>query len=252
MENKKILIVDDNNLNRKVFENIVCHNFPFSSAENGQEAIDKIRQEPFDLILMDIQMPVMDGITALKTIKAEGLTNAPIIAISAYSDQTDRDYFLSAGFDDFIDKPVKPKDLLETINTHLHKHSHSYSPPPKTTETSDIIDLTVYRQLKKYNSEEDIKTVYEDFIDEAQSLLDEIKSFIDKRNYSEIDEKLHILKGNSGTLGARMLFMHASIVEQKIKASNFNDIIEDSLTLQEQLDIFKSHLKEINNRAENE
>ncbi|QDH79531.1 response regulator [Echinicola soli] len=246
MENKRILIVDDNNLNRKVFENIICHNFPFSSAENGQDAIDKIKCERFDLILMDIQMPVMDGITALKIIKSEGLTAAPVIAISAYSDQTDRDYFLSAGFDDFIDKPVKPKDLLESISNHLHKKSLNPSDHPSSNE-QDILDQKVYDQLKKYNTSEDIKTVYEDFFDEGQTLLDEIKLLIDQGNYSEIAEKLHILKGNSGTLGARILFKHSSILEQKLKDSEYNGIIEDYLTLQDQLKVFKSHLKELNN-----
>ncbi|AWW31732.1 response regulator [Echinicola strongylocentroti] len=246
MENKRILIVDDNNLNRKVFENIICHNFPFSSAENGQEAIDKIKSEIFDLILMDIQMPIMDGITALKIIKSEGLTNAPVIAISAYSDQTDRDYFLSAGFDDFIDKPVKPKDLLESISNHLHRN-HLGSGHSQQNEDQCILDQKVYSQLKKYNSDEDIKTVYQDFYEEAKTLLDEIGLLIDQKIYADIDEKLHILKGNSGTLGARILFKHASIFEQKIKTSNYNDIVEDYLTLQDQLQVFKSHLQELNN-----
>ncbi|GGZ27100.1 hypothetical protein GCM10007049_19840 [Echinicola pacifica] len=251
MENKKILIVDDNNLNRKVFENIISHTYPYVSAENGQEAIDKIKEENFDLILMDIQMPVMDGITALKIIKAENLTSAPIIAISAYSDQTDRDYFLSAGFDDFIDKPVKPKDLLESINSHLTQQ-HPPEDVHKEKECKAVLDINVYKQLRKYNSREDIQTVYEDFFDEAQSLIDEIKSMIDEHNYTEIDEKLHILKGNSGTLGAVKLFKEASFLDQKIKSSNYNDIFEDYLTLQDQLNTFKNHLIELINKSENE
>src|SRR5690554_3879651 len=101
MKNKKVLIVDDNALNRKVFENIIGYSYLFDVATNGLEAIDKIKSDDFDIILMDIQMPKLDGISAMKIIKEESLSNAPIIAISAYSSQADRDYFLSTGFDDF-------------------------------------------------------------------------------------------------------------------------------------------------------
>ncbi|MBD8487617.1 response regulator [Echinicola sp. CAU 1574] len=243
MENKKILIVDDNNLNRKVLENIICHNYEFESAENGLEAIGKIKKDIFHVILMDIQMPVMDGITALKIIKEEALTDAPIIAISAYSDQTDYEYFLSAGFDEFIAKPVKPKKLLESIQQHLSNYNNAPSSDNHQL-TSDILDESVLIQLMKYNTLDNIKTVYEDFDEEAECLIDEIKHLIDVKKYSEIGEKLHILKGNSGTLGAKQLFKHVGIFEQKIKDTNFEDIIEDYLTLQNQLNIFKSHLKD--------
>src|SRR5690606_7392965 len=102
MKNKKVLIVDDNALNRKVFENIIGYSFLFDVAVNGLEALEKIRSDHFDIILMDIQMPKLDGISALKIIRGDNLTSAPVIAISAFSNPSDRDYFLSMGFDDFM------------------------------------------------------------------------------------------------------------------------------------------------------
>ncbi|WP_186756303.1 response regulator [Echinicola salinicaeni] len=249
MENKKVLIVDDNNLNRKVFENIIAHDYLFETAENGQEAIGKIKEQYYDLILMDIQMPIMDGITALKIIKEENLTIAPIIAISAFSNQNDREYFLSAGFDEFIAKPVKPKHLLESIYYQLNSSEKPKNAIEATIEIHEILDSKVFSQLKKYNSDENIKMVYDDFIEEAQGIIDEIEKLVKQKSFADIGEKLHILKGNSGTLGAKKLFIETGKFEQKIKNAKFEDIKEDYLTLQKHFINFKNHLRQQNNKG---
>lgn len=244
MKNKKVLIVDDNALNRKVFENIIGYSYLFDVATNGLEAIDKIKSGDFDIILMDIQMPKLDGISAMKIIKEESLSQAPIIAISAYSSQADRDYFLSTGFDDFMAKPVRPKDLLESIHYHVNKSS-----PQGETQAADYntnLDGNVLEKLMKYNSMENIKMVYLDFLEEAERLLEEIKYLIENNRYSEIHEKLHILKGNSGTLGAQRFFNACVIFENKIKNFDFKGVREDKLILEKHLADFRNNLKEQN------
>ncbi len=251
MKNKRVLIVDDNDLNRKVFENIIRHNYLFDTAKNGEEAIEKLRTVRFDIILMDIQMPIMDGITALKTIKEESLTEAPIIAVSAYSEKSDRAYFLSTGFDEFIAKPIKTKELLESIHLHL-QHKRPPVPVAQRSVNHEILNLDVLRQLKKYNSPKNIRTVYADFMEEAEVLIGEIKTLIDVGKYAEIGEKLHILKGNSGTLGASRMFQYAASFETKIKESNFTDILQDYLSLQNQLTIFKDYFQDQNNLTKDE
>lgn len=243
MKNKKVLIVDDNALNRKVFENIVGHSYLFDVAVNGLEAIDKIKKEHFDIILMDIQMPKLDGISTLKIIKEDNLTSSPIIAISAYSSQSDRDCFLSTGFDEFMAKPVKPKDLLESIYHHLNKASVMDEKQTVEASCSDF-DESMVTKLMKYNSMENIKTVYLDFLEEAEGLIEEIKCYIENKKFSEIGEKLHILKGNSGTLGARQLYIFSATFENKIKNSDFDSILEDYLMLQKHLNSFRIKLKE--------
>ncbi|MFC4871388.1 response regulator [Negadavirga shengliensis] len=238
MKNKKVLIVDDNALNRKVFENIIGHNYFFDTAADGIEAIEKLREEKYDVILMDIQMPRLDGISTLKIIREEEITNIPIIAISAYSDQGDREYFLSTGFDDFIAKPVKPKDLLETIYYHLHKTGKKKDLAPTGDKNGDF-DETIVLQLLKYHTIENIKSVYNDFWEEAEILVKEIKMLIDLKNFREIGEKLHILKGNSGSLGLTGLYNMVAEFEMNIKNANFNNINEDLDKLEKSLDNFK-------------
>jgi CheY-like chemotaxis protein len=170
MKNKKVLIVDDNALNRKVFENIIGHSYFFDVAVNGLEAIEKIKCEHFDVILMDIQMPKLDGISTLKIIKEDNLTTSPIIAISAYSSQSDRDCFLATGFDEFMAKPVKPKDLLESVYHHLNKPTIQDEAKETQTTYSDF-DESMIEKLRKYNSMDNIKTVYLDFLEEAEGLI---------------------------------------------------------------------------------
>ncbi len=246
MKNKKVLIVDDNALNRKVFENIIGHNFHYDIARDGLEAIDKIRQGGFDLVLMDIQMPKLDGISALKIIKEDNLTDIPIIAISAYSNQTDREYFLSTGFDDFIAKPVKPKELLETLQQHLNPDTPIVEGTENTGDTDEFLDHGVITQLLKYHTLENIKEVYFDFLEETENLVDEIKNLVILKKYSEIGEKLHIIKGNSGTLGIKLLFNVSSKFESEIKNSDFERVEDNFALLENTLSEFKERVSNKN------
>ena len=88
MKSKKVLIVDDNDLNRKLFENLMGSLVTISTAKNGIEAVELAKKVDFDLILMDIQMPQMDGITAMKKIKQDGPCH--IWAVTAYAEESDR------------------------------------------------------------------------------------------------------------------------------------------------------------------
>lgn len=241
-KNKKVLIVDDNALNRKVFEHIIGQIYEYDSAENGIEAIEKVKNKNFDLILMDIQMPVLDGISALKIIKADQLTNSPVIAISAYASNDDRDYFLSTGFDDFIAKPITPRQLLETIENNILKNGLS-SGEVKDYEEDLILDEAVIIQLLKYNTLKNIKTVYHDFLEESHRLLGEINQLIIEGNYPEIGEKIHIMKGNSGTLGAMRIFNFTKAFEKNIKTTNFDNIFKEYLILEGLITSFHEHLQ---------
>lgn len=239
MKNKKVLIVDDNALNRKVFENVIGHNYFFDSASDGLEAIEMLKKNTYDIVLMDIQMPKLDGISCLKIIKEEEITDIPVIAISAYSNQGDRDYFLSTGFDDFIAKPVKPKDLLETIHFHLQPGVGRAVTANKEADESTDFNESVILQLLKYHTIDNIKSVYHDFLDEAENLTQEIRTLVDLKKFDEIGEKLHILKGNSGTLGVLVIYKASAGFEKKIKQSNLNDVEGDLENLESGLKAYQ-------------
>lgn len=243
MKTKKVLIVDDNSLNRKVFEHIIGQLYQFGTAFDGRDALEKIKTGEYDLILMDIQMPNLDGINSLNIIKNEKLSNIPVIAVSAYANESDREYFISAGFDDFIAKPIKPRNLLETIDSHLRKSEQPTEGEDGLQTPDSELDSKIVRTLLKFNTAENIRSVYGEFVQESINLLIEIRSLIESENFSEIGEKLHIIKGNSGTLGAMDIYNFCQNFEKNIKSLNSENTTEEYLYLTKLIHSFSSKIK---------
>ena len=242
MNNKKVLIVDDNALNRKVFEHIIGQFYLFETAENGKIALEKLKNGSFNLILMDIQMPVLDGINTLKIIKNEQISQCPIIAVSAYANESDRDFFLATGFDDFIPKPIKPKMLLECLDQYMRK-TLPIVRPIEESDSDRELDTKVVEQLLRFNTAENIRLVYDEFVEESEHILADVEKLIENKQFDEIGEKLHIIKGNSGTLGGMEIFNFCQKFEKNIKNLNFENTLEESLYLRTLIQSFKSKIQ---------
>ena len=111
---KKILIAEDNDSNFILMTYILKKYYLFDRARNGQEAVEKADDSVYDLVLMDIKMPIMDGLKATKAIK-EKCPNLPIVALTANAFDSDRTAALEAGCDDFLAKPVSSELCIQTI-----------------------------------------------------------------------------------------------------------------------------------------
>ncbi|MDR1677877.1 MAG: response regulator [Deltaproteobacteria bacterium] len=112
----RILLVEDNDVNQLVASKILGNaGFQVSIASDGQEAIDKVNSEEFDLVLMDVQMPVMDGLTATKLIRSQGFNDLPIVAMTAHAMSNDRQLSLDAGMNDHVNKPINVSELFKTL-----------------------------------------------------------------------------------------------------------------------------------------
>lgn len=118
---KKILIVDDNEDNLEIFSTFLKRiGYETIKAQNGSEGVKLAMKENPHLILLDIQMPVMDGFEALKFLKEQPSTkNIPSIAITSYPMRDGRHGFLNLGFDDYISKPVNMEEFMSVINRYL-------------------------------------------------------------------------------------------------------------------------------------
>ncbi|MES3037663.1 MAG: PAS domain S-box protein [Bdellovibrionota bacterium] len=115
----RVLIVDDSADNRDLLGLFMAKGgFDFDTAENGQEGVDKALNEEFDVILMDIQMPGMDGIEAVKTLRKKNY-HGPVIALTAHAMKGDRERFLAEGFDDYVCKPIQREALNECLQRHV-------------------------------------------------------------------------------------------------------------------------------------
>jgi two-component system alkaline phosphatase synthesis response regulator PhoP len=169
MKSKKVLIVDDNDLNRKLFENLIGQRFSFESAKNGLEAVELAEISTFDLILMDIQMPKMDGSTAMKLIRQGRNFSCPIFAVTAFAEQSERNYFLEQGFDEFITKPIRPKEFLVLIQQYLNGNPENTVPALEITgEIPATLDINVLKHLLKYSSKSVIKKIFDEFLHECK------------------------------------------------------------------------------------
>jgi CheY-like chemotaxis protein len=120
----RILVVEDNHVNQKVVVAVLRkRGFTLELANDGREALAKLEKSEFDLILMDVQMPVLDGLEATRLIrKHERWQSLPIIAMTAHAMNGDRERCLEAGMSGYISKPVHPSHLLQTIDEHLLAH----------------------------------------------------------------------------------------------------------------------------------
>ena len=126
LTNIRVLLAEDNIVNQKIAAQVLFKaGCVLDVVENGKDAIEALESKPYDVILMDCQMPVMDGFTATELIRASGelWNSTPIIAVTANAMSGDRERCLAAGMNDYLAKPIKPAKLVEvianwTINLH--------------------------------------------------------------------------------------------------------------------------------------
>lgn len=118
----KLLVAEDNKVNQMVITAMLKkHGFDFDVVANGKEVLDALHRGGYDLVLMDVQMPVMDGLAATEEIRKQSsvFSQIPIIAITANALGGDRERYLAAGMNDYIAKPIDLRELLATINRYI-------------------------------------------------------------------------------------------------------------------------------------
>jgi CheY-like chemotaxis protein len=118
---KTVLIVEDNEMNRELFTLLVNSlGCKILQAKDGEEGVRVAKENNIDLILMDIQMPKMDGITALKLLRSDDRTrDIPVIALTSYAMKGDKERYLEYGFSDYITKPIEKKQFLNALKSIL-------------------------------------------------------------------------------------------------------------------------------------
>jgi CheY-like chemotaxis protein len=123
MTGERILVVEDNEKNMKLFRDVlIATGYRTLEATTGGEAVDLASEHTPDLVLMDIQLPDLDGVEALHRLRADARTQTiPVLALTAQAMHGDRERFLAAGFDGYVSKPVNVRDLLGTVRDHCDR-----------------------------------------------------------------------------------------------------------------------------------
>jgi len=253
----QVMLVEDNLVNQEVAQELLEGiGLVVSIANNGFEALRLLEQKHFDLILMDVQMPEMDGYRATKAIRRQySNEKLPILAMTAYAMAGDKERCLAAGMNDFISKPVEPDEFYKVLSKWLRtisfrkvnrknsaKESKSDIPP-----SVPGIDLGVGLNKLRNNRTLYLKLLMR-FRNDNLDTLEKIKQHIDKGELKPAQILLHSLKGNAGSLGANDLFAACQAMEFSLRhGEDLGGILP---TLQVHFNIVMNGLQELNNNLQ--
>jgi CheY-like chemotaxis protein len=223
----RILLVEDNDLNQEVATELLRDaGFVVDLAENGQIAINKIMGAGYDIVLMDMQMPVMDGVAATQKIrKEERFKNLPVVAMTANAMQGDRDRCTAAGMNDHIAKPIEPEDLWKALLKWIKpKYSAATVPAvkPQVAQDSampfDIKGLDMTNGLRRVLNKKSLYLLMlRKFVAGQKSATEEILKALEGNDVVTAERLAHTLKGVSGNIGATALQQLAEKIEVAIK-----------------------------------
>lgn len=213
-----ILVVEDDVINQKLAQRLLKRKgFGITLVNNGKEALDIYEAGRFDLILMDIQMPIMDGITATQKIRAISNDKIPIIALTAYAIKGDREKFLNKGMDDYISKPIDLDEFYKILDKHLK---------PKKEDDSSI--QRILDKLRSVESEKkaDISPVIDKNFEKLNMQLKYIGSSISKKQYEKLEERCYAFKNYVTSIQLSHLRKLIFSLELNIRKENDEKIID--------------------------
>ena len=232
----RVLVVDDNTINRRVAQEVLTQaGCRVTQADSGKVAIDCVARQSFDIILMDIQMPGMNGVEATEQLRATHAEQLPpVVAMTAYSMDGDQARFIEAGLDEYLSKPIRPEELLTKIAT-LTGYALTNAAPTVALETpvadAVVINRQVLQKLEKYGGPEMVTESLQDFEEEAATLLSQAEIAGRAGDYPTVLTALHTLKGNASTLGIDQVTRHARDTEKRLKEEKYDRLSEDLLNL---------------------
>lgn len=209
---KNVLIVEDNELNRFLAVTILKKwNANIHIAENGEEAVSAVKNKEIDIVLMDIQMPVMDGVAASIAIRNELKSNVPIIALTANALESEKEKCWQAGMNEYITKPYNPEYLLEKIIILIDNASSS--------EENNVENISLQSLSELMNgSKEQMIRMTTVFLEQIERHFQELKFALNENDLNQISEITHKLKSSFKLFGLNKTGGLLERIEQKAKA----------------------------------
>ena len=202
----RILLTEDNELNRTLavalLDKLGCR---ADIATNGLEALEALRHAPYDVVLMDVEMPEMDGLEATRRIRAQQPPDQQprIIAMTASAMQGDRERCLAAGMDDYLSKPIRRQELAAALARREPRAAPAQEPPPAQDE--GILDPAAREQLRTLGDAAFLSELIATFLADAPALVETLGRSLAAGNAEELRRAAHTLKSNGRTFGATSL-----------------------------------------------
>ncbi len=204
-----ILVAEDNEINQSLLKHLFqIWNLSFDIAANGKEALKKVAENKYDLILMDVQMPVMDGYTATAEIRNKLKSDIPIIAMTAHAFSGEREKCISYGMNDYISKPIRENELLGLIkqysSTKSSANGWSTSSTMSSEKTYKYISLQYMKEISRGNVDYE-KTITEQFIEAMPNELNVLEQSWHNYEIDRLRQSAHNMKTTVSVMGLNKL-----------------------------------------------
>jgi CheY-like chemotaxis protein len=244
----RVLLVEDNEVNQMVAGELLSEmGCVVEVAEDGVEAVEAMRRASFDIVLMDCQMPEMDGFAAtsrIRELESGGLLvgrvgRVPIIALTANALKEDRERCLAAGMDDYLTKPLQPEKLVATMETYLGKRvAVAAATAPASGVPGKKAPLDFAPLLNRCSGKREFaEKILEKFRGQSAELLEALVQSAKERDGEKAKRNAHTLKGMAATVAAEPL-KEAAAVAEKLSAA------EDWAGVEAQVEALKRELEE--------
>lgn len=243
LDGVRLLVVEDNAFNQTIARGILeGAGALLDVVDDGQQAVDRLRARPqaYDVVLMDVQMPVMDGYTATRAIRQElGLHKLPIIAVSAGVMQSERDQCIDSGMNDFISKPLEVERTLMLIHQYVRRSTLTIEAPELATavdlnlsnpnlsarepgtQASTLAGLSLQAALSRLSGNRVLlRRLIEKFADDLERLPAELNRLLATHSYKDSARLAHTLKGNAAVFDGHDIVNAAMQLEQAVLAAD--------------------------------
>lgn len=221
----RILLAEDNLNNQQIAcELLAAEGALVDVANNGKEAIELMAKTPsFDVVLMDLQMPVLDGLTATKHIRKELLSSVPIVAMTANAMISDRDACIAAGMNEHVGKPFDLNHLIHVLRQQVGWESLDAKVAVPTSPSAELdviataagVDLAA--ALARLGGKRDLYLrMLPMFLTNVAAIPNKLSAALTEQQFLQASQQLHSLKGLASTMGATALANHAALAEKQL------------------------------------
>jgi len=227
----RILLAEDNPINQKVAQRILERlGYRVDAVADGAEAIHALEMTPYDLVLMDVQMPEMDGLEATRRIRNPASSvrdhQVPVLAITAHALKGDREQCLAAGMDDYVSKPVQPQELADVVEKWMAYalRDEATSPgPPATPPRGSVVDRT--RLVERLDGDERLcDELLGIFIEDFPVQLSQLKDAFERDDAATIVRRGHAIKGEAANVESRVLRNLAHEIEKAARRNALDSV----------------------------
>jgi CheY-like chemotaxis protein/HPt (histidine-containing phosphotransfer) domain-containing protein len=229
----RVLVAEDNKINQQLARMLLTKaGHAVEIADNGEEAVAAVGAADYDVVLMDIQMPVLDGIEATRHIRAlpPPKNAVPIIAVTAHAMAGAREEYLASGMDGYLSKPLDPNALLHTLAAYAGSGQSPAAPAATApgTDLDAVFDADAIATLEKYLPASSVRELLAMFVDQIAAQIEPIRHAAGERNMNALGREAHSLAGSAGNIGAGRLSQLARELEAACERGDHNAATEQS------------------------